>query len=304
MTLSFLLMTNDRLEELKEALDSIYETITLNKKYDYEIVILLNGSKEEYQSQIRNFISEKMDKIKHNIIYSKKNVGVAEGRNILFKNSKADVLIFLDDDAEIINKKSFIGNIFSIKNKNPKIGIISVKSLGMGGNIRNKEIPLTKLNKNGNKSFFTYHFVGVGHIIFREAVKNEKELYPSNLFYGMEEYYLSYKVINNGFKIYYSNDLIVLHKKSDKTRLKPIEYYIHLASNKIFIGSLLGDTKLLISHFILWNIWGILKCKNFICLIKIIKRFNQLNYSKEKYKIELSKGAKKYIKNVGGKYWY
>jgi GT2 family glycosyltransferase len=70
--------------------------------------------------------------------------------------------------------------------------------------------------KNLN-SFDTYYFAGCGNIIVKEAF-DKAGSFPTDFFYGMEEYDLSYRVLDAGYTIKYLADIVLLHKESPEGR--------------------------------------------------------------------------------------
>jgi GT2 family glycosyltransferase len=74
--------------------------------------------------------------------------------------------------------------------------------------------------------FFTYYFAGGAHAI-RKKVLDEVGDLPEEFFYGMEEYDLSYRILEKGYCIKYDASIVMLHKesplgrkpKSDKLRM-------------------------------------------------------------------------------------
>lgn len=96
-----------------ECLESLINQ-SLNKK-KYEVLIILNGEKENYYSNIKNWIERnKVENFK--ILYTKIN-GVSNARNIGLDNSKGEYIVFIDDDdyidrdylKELLKKNEEIG---------------------------------------------------------------------------------------------------------------------------------------------------------------------------------------------------
>lgn len=79
---------------LWECLDSIYNQ-TL-KKSDYELVLVLNGCCEPYNSQIKDWMSEHKD-LQVQYIQTDQG-GVSNARNIALDNVKGEYVTFIDDD--------------------------------------------------------------------------------------------------------------------------------------------------------------------------------------------------------------
>jgi GT2 family glycosyltransferase len=75
-------------------------------------------------------------------------------------------------------------------------------------------LPHKKFDKYKDKSeFFTYYFAGGAHAIKRNVLKEVGNL-PHEFFYGMEEYDLGYRVLDNGYCIKYDSSIVMLHKES------------------------------------------------------------------------------------------
>jgi len=311
MTFSFLILTRNRESELFVCLRSVINSI-LSYPFDdsFELLILNNGGDVElvkiiydlYKRIIESLDKEIEKKVELRVLYSGSNMGVAEGRNILFRNSHSDVQIFIDDDAEIMNPESFLCIVKRLYEQDEKIAIIAVQSIDKNANIIRKEIPR---GPNPEKRYFACSFVGVCHIIFTKYIGQESYLYPHHLFYGMEEFYLSYKIINRGYHILYSPELRVRHYKSSKLRMRDEVYFINLASNKIYISYLLQNNLLFFSHLFFWTIWAVYKTKRIRCIIMLYKRLSRLiSETRNEYYIHLCRIFFAYFRKNRGILFY
>lgn len=94
-----------------ECLDSIKEQ-TLNKNL-FEVLIILNGEKEPYHSDILNYIKKyKLENFK--LLYTEQN-GVSNARNIGLEVCKGNYIAFIDDDDYI--DKDYLQNFYKILDK-------------------------------------------------------------------------------------------------------------------------------------------------------------------------------------------
>lgn len=94
-----------------ECLNSIKEQ-TLNKNL-FEVLIILNGEKEPYYSEILNYIKKyKLENFK--LLYIEQN-GVSNARNIGLDNCKGNYIVFVDDDDYI--DKNYLQNFYKILDK-------------------------------------------------------------------------------------------------------------------------------------------------------------------------------------------
>jgi glucosyl-dolichyl phosphate glucuronosyltransferase len=92
--LSVIIPTYNRSNLLRETLDSIINQ-DLNKS-EYEVIIINNGSTDDTENVIKNF-KKKSSNISSHIQLKQ---GLHEGRNLGYKVSKGDVLVYCDDDIE------------------------------------------------------------------------------------------------------------------------------------------------------------------------------------------------------------
>lgn len=77
-----------------ECIDSVSgQTLDADR---YEIIIVLNGSKEPYYSEIESY-SSKLERKNLKLIYTETQ-GVSEARNVGMKESTGNYLLFIDDD--------------------------------------------------------------------------------------------------------------------------------------------------------------------------------------------------------------
>ena len=94
MKISVIVPTYKPHDYLWDCLDSIYNQTF--PKNDYELILVLNGCNEPYNTQIKNWL------LKHNdlqVQYFQTNEGgVSNARNIALDNVKGEYVTFIDDD--------------------------------------------------------------------------------------------------------------------------------------------------------------------------------------------------------------
>lgn len=212
--IGFILITYNRPEDMLALLQNISNLKAVNELVE-EIIIVNNDSSENY-SAVESYIKHN-NTLPFKYIYSEENLGVARGRNFAITQSTAPVLIMLDDDAEMGNNDCLVNLLDEIKK--PSLGrpsaIISFKVLYYS----NRQMQVNALpHKNFSRysrmhSFPTYYYAGGAHAIKREAL-DKIGMYPEDFFYGMEEYDLSYRLLDAGYGISYSDRIIMLHKES------------------------------------------------------------------------------------------
>jgi GT2 family glycosyltransferase len=230
--LSFVIITYNRPADMLD----LARNITGLKKAEElleEVIIVNNASAQDYTG-VKLFIAEN-PLIPFRFIDSAENLGVARGRNFALKQGKAPYVIMLDDDAVLQNDDALI-NLFA-EFSNPAAGrpvaIISFKVLYFDTKeMQVNAFPHKMFSVYCNKPFFhTYYFAGGAHAIRREVLDKTGN-YPEDFFYGMEEYDLSYRILDAGYSIVYSDKVIMLHKESPLGRKTKKEKMAMLWINK------------------------------------------------------------------------
>ena len=213
-SLGFIIITYNRPLDTLELLKNI-SNLDKASALLQEIIVINNASTEDY-SLVKDFISTNPQLP---FIYANvpENLGVARGRNYALQKSTAPILIMLDDDAVLQNKDCLVNLVkeFETSNTERPKAIVSFKVLYYDTlKMQINALPHKRFKKYQHKSFFeTYYYAGGAHAIKREVIENIG-FYPEDFFYGMEEYDLSYRILNAGYSIVYSDKIVMLHKES------------------------------------------------------------------------------------------
>lgn len=276
---------------------------TLDKKEELleEIIIINNNSTSDY-STVEQFIQDKKN-LPIQYIFSNENLGVAKGRNYALSFAKAPLLVMLDDDAELENT-NVLEAIVETFNNNNDIAIASFKvkyfsTLKMQINA----FPHKKFDKKKDLHFFeTYYFAGGAHAIRKEAMEAVGG-YPVDFFYGMEEYDLSYKLLAKGYKIVYTDSIVMLHKESPEGRSPHKEKMKMLWLNKSKVAWRYLPIRYFYSTTLMWSFEYLFKSKlDVIGFWKGYKTiFNQIPKEKRE---PLSASTIDYLKKLEARLWY
>jgi GT2 family glycosyltransferase len=220
--LSFIIITYNRPADMLELLQNIG---TLDKAAELlqEVILVNNCSSEDY-SNVKQYINQ-TPSLPFRYYDAPENLGVARGRNFALQKSTAPIAIMLDDDAIMGNKDCLVNLVaeFESGNTEREKAIVSFKVLYYeNGQMQVNALPHKQFDAYKDKSFFeTYYFAGGAHAVKKEVME-KLGLYPSDFFYGMEEYDLSYRILDAGYSIVYSDKIVMLHKESPLGR-KPKE---------------------------------------------------------------------------------
>lgn len=192
------------------------EKLSSKKELLEEVIIVNNNSTESYDA-VKSFIQENPS-TPFKYIESKENLGVSRGRNFAIDQSKAPILVLIDDDAEFQDTDA-LKRINEAVIENPHAGILAMKILYFqNSQFQLNAFPHKSFEKRKHlQSFETYYFAGCGNIIVKEAFDIAGP-FPTDFFYGMEEYDLSYRILDAGYTIKYIANIVLLHKESPEGR--------------------------------------------------------------------------------------
>jgi GT2 family glycosyltransferase len=247
--LSFVIITYNRPEDMLALARNIS---SLEGVSDWvEEVIIVNNSSTVSYSALEVFIA------KHPLfkyVVAQENLGVSRGRNTAVMLSAAPILVFLDDDALVRNDNA-LPAIAAIFEENPAIGIAAFSIYYYStGELQVNAFPHKRFAERKDWPHFdTAYFSGAAHAI-RRPVFEEAGYYPEDFFYGMEEYDLSYRALDQGFTIRYDNRVEIWHKESPGGRLSPREKLRGMWVNKSKVAWKFLPGPYFISTALLWSL--------------------------------------------------
>ena len=248
-SISIVIITYNRPSDMLELAQNISRLE--NAELLADIIIVNNHSSESYKT-VEDYI-ETQQHLPFRYYNTEKNLGVSGGRNYAIQKSTGSLLLFLDDDALFHNMDALsqVNNIFS---ESGQIGIASFKVFYHSTmQWQQTAFPHKQFEERKHLHHFeTAYFVGCAHAISR-SVFEKTGYYPEDFFYGMEEYDLSYRAINQGFTIVYDDRVLILHKESPEGRLPGKEKLRGMWVNKSKVAWKYLPKKYFYSTALLWG---------------------------------------------------
>lgn len=299
---SFLIISFNRAEDTIDAVRNVLQLDNV-EGWEKEIVVLNNGSTQDYtvfQNYLDSLLPQDRKSIKY--IHHLVNLGVAGGRNLCIRESSGKYLLFMDDDAEIVQQ-----NVIQLildkykKYETEKLAIIGF--LGKNPFTNKLESPLKNPDLiKGKQEIFYNLFFGYGHVFPKKLIE-ETGNYQEDFFYGMEEYDLSYATVKAGYSILFTQDILVIHKQNPEGREPNKTTYARMFANKIIVLYKHMPMLYVVSHFILWSAFLLLKSKFDITLyFKTVKSLSQR--LKVAPRNVMNKHGMNYLRKVGARLWY
>lgn len=300
--ISFIIISYNRPQDTAKALANVLQ-LQNAEGYEKDIVIINNGSTVAY-TEFENYLQTLLPPDRKLITYhhSSENLGVARGRNLGVQMAKGNHLIFLDDDAEFEHNNVIPAVLQLLAKYKPDdmVKIIAFREYRTATN----EYYIAAKNKQRAQlpEFFTNFYVGSGHLIMRE-VFDRVGLYTTEFFYGMEEYDLAYKALDAGYRILYTAQITVLHKKSPHGRQTETTLTRWNLENKTVVAYKYLPYLYVCTHLLLWSAYFLWQsgfkvgqllqaCKNIAAKTSNTRRQ------------PISGNTLRYIRSVQGRLWY
>ena len=301
--ISIVIITYNRPDDLLVLLKSITEQNDAAQLL--ESVIIIDNASTVDMHLVTDFVATQNLPIKYE--FSNENLGVARGRNKGIEMAKAPIIVTIDDDAyfkehDALQKVVTLFNSEFAQQNN--VGAYCFKVFYEStGELQKNAFPHKKFDNYKNKNqFLTSYFIGCGHAILKKVYDTVGE-YPVDFFYGMEEYDLSYRILNNDYKIAYNDIISILHKESPIGRKPHTEKMQMLWYNKSKVAYRYLPIQYYYSTAILWS-FQFLKNTKFNLKMYFATWTKIIQIPKTEKRKVISKKALDYIQKVEGRMWY
>ena len=302
--ISFIIITYNRPGDTLELLQNIQ---SLDYAVDLleEVIVVNNASTEDY-AVVKNYIANNQA-IAFSYYDAPSNLGVTKGRNYALQFAKGEICIFLDDDAILQNKDALVNVVRSFESagfENREVAIVSFKVLYYENlQMQVNALPQKQFEKYKDKhSFFTYYFAGGAHAIKRNLLIQVGNL-PEEFFYGMEEYDLSYRLIEKNYCIKYDDSIVMLHKESPLGRKPKAEKLRSMWINKCIVAYRYLPMRYFYSTAFMWSL-QFLKETNFN-ISAFIKGWGDVMAIKGKEtRTPVSANSMRYLRQTEARLWY
>ena len=277
---SIIIITKNREKLLKRTIKSLK-----NQDYDgkYEIIVVDSSGK-----------TTPLEGVKY--IYDK-NANIPTARNIGIKNSKYDLVSFIDDDC--IASRNWLNELVKSIDKNAGVGsaVFPTKTNKIGKAVSFIGFPGGGLSRyhNSKGKLLKIKRISTCGCLFKKNIIQKVGFFNENYVYGDEDSELSDRIISHGHNLIYSPKSIVYHKPRED--LKSIFKWffrrgiaiVYLKNRKDkfkqlflpFRSALLSRILILVFLVYFLRLYGLLVFSIFLVLYFIRKMFKHKGYVKE-----------------------
>jgi GT2 family glycosyltransferase len=227
------LTQSNRLTELERAIASV----RAQQQVDPQIVLVVNGAEPPQVDGPGR------------VIVLPENVGIPAGRNIGAAAADARLIMFLDDDAEILDPGLLAAVVDRFK-ADPQLGAVSIRIIDEEGQTQQRHVPRLG-RRSAERSGPVTYFVGAACVV-RAATFHGVDGFDPRFFYSMEESDLAWRLLDAGWSIWYSADLKVFHPRTAPSR--HVGYALLTARNRLWMAWRSLPAPVLASYLIIWTI--------------------------------------------------
>ncbi len=299
--ISIIIITYNRPDDLADLLGDISNLTHLHLLK--EVIIINNCSQVSYKA-VKNIIDTKPH-VPFKYIEANENFGVSRGRNYASSFASGDILFYIDDDTNL-KQLNTLENVIKAfpKTIDRKVGVASFKVLyTANGRVQVNAFPHKNYRKYKDKlQFDTYYYAGCAHAILKEAWLTAGE-YPSNFFYGMEEYDLAYRIIDKSYAITYTNSVVIHHKESPLGRKSPDEKIRMMWVNKSRVAYKYLPIQYFYSTAFMWSLEYLKRTGfNLRGFFMGWQQVAQISTGEERQPVK--RATLKYLREVEARLWY
>lgn len=295
---SYVVATAGRRELLEEAMESI-----TNQTYgNIEIVVVHDGDDDGTMELFGSGGPYDLDEVQFH--HFDTALGVSGARNIGYENANGDILVTIDDDAEVTEPDA-THKIVKKFADDPDAGILSFRIVNSyTGKVEDIKVPTRDGTRSADEEFECAYFLGTANAIRREVFETVGT-YPTSFRYGFEELDLSYRALDAGYKIRYVPTVSVIHKakpKSEGVDKSTLEQYL---TNRIKVALRNLPWRHVVFNTVIWTVYTMYRSRldprpTFYAYISIIKNIKSI--IRERNSIREETITK--IKRMSGRLWY
>ncbi len=194
MLVSVVIPTYNRLPILKKCLEALENQIFIDSIYDYEVVIVDDGSTDG----TTDWLKHNFETFPHIRLFEQSHGGPAQARNTGVEKSNGDLIVFIDSDL-VVEKYFLFNHVISLKKAWKKLGNKKCFTYGSVINTSNFNNPSSEPFKLQDLS---WAYFATGNVAIDKKVLEKSGLFDISFrLYGWEDLELGERLRNMGVKL-------------------------------------------------------------------------------------------------------
>ncbi|WEV77666.1 glycosyltransferase family 2 protein [Janibacter cremeus] len=185
------------------------------------------------------------------------NAGIPGGRNLGVAATDAEVVFFLDDDAEL-QGEDHLASVLERFDEDPDLGAMAMRIVDETGRTQRRHVPRVG-RRSAHRSGQVTHFIGAACAVRTSAFEGVGGFDP-RFFYAMEESDLAWRLMDRGWSVWYSADLTAFHPHT-----APSRHANHLrlqARNRLWMAWRSLPGPVFVAHMVTWTAVCAVRCQS------------------------------------------
>jgi hypothetical protein len=192
-----------------------------------EVVVVDNGSRDGTPAWVR---AERPDVV---LVEVGENAGAAGGRNRGLAVARGEIVICVDDDAELVGD-DVAARVVERFGADGRLGVVSFKILEPATGLEERKSIPRRDKARLDADYSTTYFCTAGCAFRRAALPAGEVFWERLVIYG-EELDLAYRILQRGWRMVRANDLRVLHHETPRAR-PPARFFDRMIRNRLPIA--------------------------------------------------------------------
>lgn len=236
----------NRPEELRRALASV----RAQRGVDAQLVLVVNGAQAEDAARL---VLPPLGPDDRFLVLAE-NAGIPGGRNVGAAAADARVLVFLDDDAELLGSDVLAG-VADRFAADERLGAMAIRLVDHEGRTQRRHVPRIG-SRSAARSGPVTHFIGAACAVRAEAFR-AVDGFEQRFFYAMEESDLSWRLLDAGWSLWYAADLTAFHPRTAPSRHPG--HVLLTARNRLWAAWRSLPVPMALAYVLTWTVLAVLR---------------------------------------------
>jgi hypothetical protein len=237
----------DRPAELVRAIASV----RAQRGVDVQLVLVLNGAAPRDRGGEVDLPWLGPD---DRLVVLPENVGIPGGRNLGAAAADAGLLLFLDDDAELLGP-AVLATAVQRFEADAGLGAMAIRLVDEDGRTQRRHVPRVGAG-SALRSGHVTHFIGAACAVRTEAFR-ALEGFDRQFFYAMEESDLAWRLLDAGWSIWYSADLTAFHPRTAPSRHPG--HVLLTARNRMWASLRSLPVPVCVAYLLVWTVVAVVR---------------------------------------------